>query len=145
MLNPVTEVTPQSAWEALKNDPSTVLVDVRTVAEWSFVGVPDLSPIGKSLLLVEWQHFPGWARNEAFVDVLSEQLGGTAPSSIYFLCRSGARSLNAAQDIASAFAAKGQAVACVNVAGGFEGDRDSANHRGNKNGWKQGGLPWHQS
>ncbi len=145
MMNPVSEVTPQVAWQALKDDPASVLVDVRTMAEWSFVGVPDLSSVGKPLILVEWQHFPGWARNDAFVESLSEQLGGFAPSSIYFLCRSGARSLNAAQEVASAFAAKGQAVSCVNVQGGFEGDPDSEKHRGNKNGWKQGGLPWHQS
>lgn len=145
MFNPVSEVIPKTAWDALKDDPRSVLVDVRTMAEWSFVGVPDLSPIGKAPVLLEWQHFPGWARNEAFVDGLSEQLGGSVPSSIYFLCRSGARSLSAAQEVASAFAAKGRSVACVNVLGGFEGDLDSVKHRGNKNGWKQGGLPWRQS
>ena len=51
----------------------------------------------------------------------------------------------AAHLIAEAFAAKGQAVDCVNVAEGFEGDLDGERHRGNLNGWKARGLSWRQS
>ena len=41
------------AWAALAADPSAHLVDVRTVAEWNFVGLPDLGTLGKRVLLVE--------------------------------------------------------------------------------------------
>ncbi|MGE0096622.1 MAG: rhodanese-like domain-containing protein, partial [Alphaproteobacteria bacterium] len=35
----------------LARDPNSVLVDVRSQAEWSFVGVPDLSSLGKKVAL----------------------------------------------------------------------------------------------
>ena len=64
------EITPAEAWDRLASDPSAKVVDVRTQAEWSFVGVPDLSPLGKQVLLVSWQVFPTMARNEAFATQL---------------------------------------------------------------------------
>ena len=30
------------------------MIDVRTLAEWKFVGVPNLLPIGKALQMIEW-------------------------------------------------------------------------------------------
>ena len=35
------------AWDILNRDTAAVLVDVRTVPEWEFVGIPDLGSIGK--------------------------------------------------------------------------------------------------
>lgn len=134
-----------AAWDALQADEAAVLVDVRTMEEWSFVGIADLTSLGKQALLVEWARLPGMAVNDRFTSELSEQLAGTAPARIYFLCRSGVRSLNAARATAEAFSATGQTVECVNIAGGFEGDLDSQAHRGNKNGWKKLGLPWRQT
>ena len=55
------DVTPEQAWLALANDPNAVLVDVRTKAEWTYVGCPDLSTMShqvNQILLVEWQRFP---------------------------------------------------------------------------------------
>jgi len=40
------DVNPSDAYVELQADPLAVLVDVRTNAEWSYVGLPDLSPIG---------------------------------------------------------------------------------------------------
>ena len=45
-------------WTKLESDAGAVLVDVRTIAEWAYVGLPDLSAIGKQPVLVEWQGFP---------------------------------------------------------------------------------------
>ena len=42
----VENVPPGQTWEALKTDPNAQLVDVRTDAEWNFVGVPDLTRRG---------------------------------------------------------------------------------------------------
>ena len=137
------DITSAEAWALLKSDPAAQLVDVRSAAEWTFVGVPDLGPAGRKAVLVEWQVFPGMARNASFEDTVAERLkaaGATASTPVLFLCRSGARSQAAAQ----AMTAKGF-TKCFNVAGGFEGDVDAERHRGATNGWKADGLPWVQS
>ena len=145
MENPIYEVGPKETWDGLRNDKDALLVDVRTHAEWSFVGLPDLSELGKELLLNQWAILPGMQQNPSFMDELDKQLDGAAPSKIYFLCRSGVRSLSAAHLVSEAFAARGQSVDCVNIIGGFEGDLDQDRQRGNMNGWKNDGLPWRQS
>ena len=38
------DVPPREAYAALAADDDAVLVDVRTSAEWNYVGLPDLSP-----------------------------------------------------------------------------------------------------
>jgi rhodanese-related sulfurtransferase len=145
MENPIYEVGPKETWDGLRSDKDAVLVDVRTHAEWSFVGLPDLSELGKELLLNQWAILPGMQQNPSFMDELDKQLDGAAPSKIYFLCRSGVRSLSAAHLVSEALAARGQSVDCVNIIGGFEGDLDQDRQRGNMNGWKNDGLPWRQS
>ncbi len=132
------DITPKEAWEKLEQDPDAVLVDVRTKPEWAFVGVPDLSPVGKEALLLEWQAYPDMEVRQDFVDQL-ETAGVTPDKTVMFLCRSGARSKAAA----IAATARGFKTA-YNVAGGFEGDPDERRHRGNRNGWKHDGLPWVQ-
>jgi rhodanese-related sulfurtransferase len=61
-------------WTKLESDAGAVLVDVRTIAEWAYVGLPDLSAIGKQPVLVEWQGFPDNRLNSAFVERLTEAL-----------------------------------------------------------------------
>ncbi|WP_321343580.1 rhodanese-like domain-containing protein [Breoghania sp.] len=130
-------------YAALEQDATAVLVDVRTRAEWSYVGVPDLSPLGRQALFVEWQSFPDGARNPSFVDdvcSLLKKTGATNENAIYFLCRSGARSQGAAAALTQAGFSQ-----CFNVLSGFEGPLDESGHRGTLAGWKQEGLPWRQS
>jgi len=114
------------------------LVDVRTDAEWNFVGVPDLAAVGKQAVLLPWQVYPSMQRNASF----EEQLGKavfTPEHHIYFLCRSGVRSLAAAE------AARAAGFPNVyNISDGFEGPPDHAGHRGQTAGWKAEGLPWRQ-
>ena len=113
------------------------------MAEWNFVGLPDLGSIGKRVLLVEWQRFPDMTVNAAFIDELAEalaDLGVGADASLYFICRSGARSRSAA----TAATASGFSRA-FNVTGGFEGVLGPDRHRGCVDGWKASGLPWIQS
>lgn len=132
------DVSPQQAYEAIKRDSGAAIVDCRTQAEWSFVGLPDLRAAGSQPVLVEWQMFPAMERNAGFVaDV--ERAGVAKGKPIYFLCRSGVRSKAAA--IAMTAAGFGP---CYNIAGGFEGNRDSEGHRGTVEGWKAAGLPWRQ-
>jgi rhodanese-related sulfurtransferase len=43
------DISAVEAWDKLKADPGAQLVDVRTVAEWNFVGLPDLSYLGRQV------------------------------------------------------------------------------------------------
>ncbi len=134
----VENVSARQAWEALAADPAAQLVDCRTDAEWQYVGIPDLRPAGKQVVLVSWQYFPSGNVNAAFVDELRDA-GLDAGQKIFFLCRSGARSM------AAALAARAEGFAEVyNVADGFEGPQDPEGHRGSVAGWKAAGLPWRQ-
>ena len=107
------------------------LVDVRTKPEVLYVGrVP-------GSILVEWQTYPGNARNPAFVEQLAE--AAARGETLMFICRSGNRS-----HYAAAAATQAGWADCYNVLEGFEGDRDAQQHRGTVNGWRKAGLPWIQ-
>lgn len=132
------DISPKQAWELLAKNPKATLVDVRTDAEFAYVGNPDLSSLGKQVLRVYWKVFPAMEANPNFVaDVANSGVDRNAP--LLFLCRSGVRS----RDAAIAMTATGFKE-CYNVAGGFEGDKDAAGHRGTVNGWKVARLPWVQ-
>ena len=121
-------VSVDDTWAKLNSDTGAVLVDVRTIAEWAYVGLPDLSAVGKRPVLVEWQGFPDDRPNTAFVERLTEasaQVGADKGTEMFFICRSGARSLNAARAMAAAGYTR-----CRNVADGFEGPLDPNRHRG---------------
>lgn len=136
------DVSPQEAYSAVsagadsgEGSEQPVLVDVRTRAEWTFVGVPVL-PEGEPAF-VEWSTWPDGAVNAQFLDQL-RAAGVTDRTPVYFLCRSGARSVSAAE--AATSAGLGPA---YNVLGGFEGGHDADGHR-TLGGWKNDGLPWRQ-
>lgn len=108
------------------------LVDVRTRAEWEFVGRPP------GALLIEWNTWPGSVRNPSFADELRAAIPAS-DTPVMFLCRSGGRSHNAA-----ALAAQLGYTQAFNILEGFEGDKDAEGHRGNLGGWRKAGLPWTQ-
>lgn len=128
------DVTPREAWQMVLDD-GAVLVDVRTDAEWRFVGLPDLTAAPSELVCIEWVDVAG-RRNSAFGAQVAAAAQGRK---VVFLCRSGQRSASAAL----AVTAEGAGPA-YNVAEGFEGPLDSAGHRGGT-GWRAAGLPWKQS
>lgn len=130
-------VSPHTAYDVLNQNKMARLIDVRTHAEWQFVGVPLLDE--DQLSLIEWQSFPSMERNASFVEVVRQAVPDTQVP-VFLLCRSGARSMAAAR----ALAAVGYESA-YNVASGFEGDPDGAHHRGRVNGWKFENLPWRQA
>ncbi len=132
------DVSPTETWTALKDDPTAVLIDVRTPAEWAYVGLPDVASIGKLVLTVAWQTWPDGQQNPAFIAEAQEQ-GLKLGQPVYLLCRSGVRSLAAAKALTEAGYGP-----CYNIAGGFEGPLDPARHRGTLAGWKVEGLPWRQ-
>jgi rhodanese-related sulfurtransferase len=123
---------PQEAFELMQENPGAKLVDVRTQAEWDYVGrVP-------GSLLIEWQTYPGSKSNPNFLNELQAQVDKDAI--VMFLCRSGARSHNAA-----ALAYQAGYANSYNVLEGFEGDKDANGHRNAVSGWRVAGLPWVQS
>lgn len=139
----VENVPVEAVWRRLAEDRDSVLIDVRTRAEWTYVGIPDLTSLGKELVLVEWQGFPDSRPNPAFVEDLRRELaarGASSSTELYFICRSGVRSLAAAQAMTNAGYTR-----CFNVAEGFEGPLDNTRHRGARAGWKAQRLPWAQS
>ena len=138
----VDEIDVASTWSALQGNPRSQLVDVRTRAEWTYVGIPDVGPLGKRAVLVEWQTFPDQSVDPRFAERLANELqalGVQADDDLFFICRSGSRSLAAAELMAAAGYR-----ACHNVSEGFEGPLDDKRHRGALSGWKAIGLPWLQ-
>jgi rhodanese-related sulfurtransferase len=124
-------VTPSEAHDLLGQVPGAKLVDVRSRAEFDFVGrVP-------GSVEIEWKSYPGMQRNPDFM----QQLTQSAPqgSVLLFMCRSGGRSHEAALAAAQA------GYKAYNVLEGFEGDRDASGHRNTVGGWRAAGLPWVQS
>lgn len=133
------DVMPRDAWTMLASDPRAVLVDVRTLAEWSFVGVPDLGDIGKEPVFASWVVFPSMEQNPSFAAEV-QQAVPNVDTPVLFLCRSGGRSRSAA--IAMTQLGYQQ---CYNILSGFEGDKDVSHHRNTLGGWRADKLPWAQS
>ncbi|KIA82114.1 rhodanese-like domain-containing protein [Chromobacterium amazonense] len=125
-------VLPDEAYELMQSLPKAVLLDVRSHAEWQFVGTVPQS------VKIEWRSFPGMAPNPNFLAQLTHQVD---PESVLLvLCRSGARS----DEVARLAAANGYSEV-YNVLEGFEGDKDEMGHRNSVGGWRQRGLPWEQN
>lgn len=138
----VDDVDVGTVWKTLTSSPRSQLVDVRTRAEWTYVGIPDLASVGKRPVLVEWQTFPDQTVDPRFAERLAGELKalGVGPDDdLFFICRSGSRSRAAAEAMAAA------GYRAYNVGGGFEGPLDDERHRGSVVGWKAAGLPWQQS
>ncbi|RIY00814.1 rhodanese-like domain-containing protein [Aureimonas flava] len=136
------DVSVEECWSVLQSDPQSFLVDVRTSAEWNFVGFPLVPENGRDAVFAEWQNYPSMSVDAGFVERVGAAVraaGGSQESAIFFLCRSGARSMSSA----AAMTAAGFS-ACHNVLDGFEGPPDPDGHRGNLAGWKAAGLPWRQ-
>src|ERR1700744_2784425 len=89
------DITPEQAWKMLSENPEAVLVDVRTDAEWRFVGVPDLASLGREVVYIKWNAADG-NPNENFVADLLEHVPTGDDRPVVFLCRSGNRSIGAA-------------------------------------------------
>ena len=137
------DVLAAEAYRLLSRDEASVLIDVRTDAEWGYVGVPDLSAIGKAPLFLEWQRFPAMQVDPGFAARLTnllEAAGAARGAPQLFHSRSGARSRQAATAMTKAGWAQ-----CLNVSDGFEGPLDPWRHRNLVGGWKAGNLPWVQT
>lgn len=143
-------LTAQEAFELRTSQPQkTVLIDIRTIEEALYVGVPGLADAlipYKFLDTTTWDRWrKGFAmrHNEDFeadlVKVL-EARGLGYDANIVLLCRSGKRSARAA-----AFLHDLDYTNVYTVVDGFEGDTAKNGPEQGKrvvNGWKNAGLPW---
>lgn len=124
------DVSPQLAWAWVQAG-EAVLVDVRTDAERAWVGfVPGAEALA-------WKQWPDMAMNPDF-DAGIQALGAGGKK-LVLLCRSGVRSVAAAQR------ATELGLQAYNILAGFEGDPDANAHRGQRGGWRFHGLPWRQN
>lgn len=133
------DLTEIEGWRILAEDQSSILIDVRTLAEWTYVGIPDIGSLGKKVIFVPWLSFPSMEINPLFVEQL-KQAGAEESNVLLFLCRSGVRSKSAAQAMTRIGFSR-----CFNLKNGFEGNLDTNRHRGSTEGWKVAGLPWVQT
>ncbi|MBT3396200.1 MAG: rhodanese-like domain-containing protein [Alphaproteobacteria bacterium] len=117
------DVTAQAAWDELGQNPGAILIDVRSDGEWTQQGVPDLSSVSKSTVLIELETQTG--PNPNFVTQVMDAVPAK-DDVVIFICRSGARSAAAA----TALAAQGF-TQCYNLLGGADAG-----------GWKAAELPW---
>lgn len=126
------ELLPEEAYTLLQKAPGARLIDVRTRAEFDYVGrIP-------GSVEIEWQSYPGGHPNKTFLAELRAQVD--KESLVMFICRSGARSHAAAEAAISAGYTQS-----YNVIEGFQGDKDPERHRDTLGGWRVAGLPWYQS
>jgi len=129
-MNYAGDLAPAQAWEKLSQ--GAVLLDVRTEGEWAHIGVPDLSSLGAAPVFIQWTLADG-SPNATFAAELAAAVPAGRP--LVLLCRSGARSIAAAQ------AATAAGYTAFNVLEGFEGEPDGHGER-TVNGWKNRQLPW---
>jgi rhodanese-related sulfurtransferase len=139
MLSYSGDILSHQAWKILMENNTAYLVDVRTKEELAFVGNPDLSSIHKHPIFIEWRVFPEMKINPHFQNELLNSVHDKE-ATLLFLCRSGARSMEAARAIAEL-----GYINCYNISDGFEGNIDINFQRGNISGWKASKLPWRQN
>lgn len=128
---PGSDVTPATA-AALAGKPGVHLIDVRTEAEFAFVGHP-VGAVNVPLLRFDAKTY-GMAANPKFLEEIRARF--STDDTLLMICRSGGRSTKAAKLLAEAGYRKS-----FNVLEGVEGDADADGHR-TVNGWKVRGLPY---
>ena len=111
----------------IKDNPKSVLLDVRTKEEWDQIGKPDGDKIGLKTYFLSSQ-FQGRIINENFVEEF-KNLNIDKDCQVLIMCGSGNRSQRAAELLTK------EGYNSLNVSDGFRGDGEE------KIGWKNNQLP----
>ena len=138
----IKEIKPIESWNLLKENENSLLIDVRTMSEFKFNGIADLSKINKSTILIAWKDYPEMQIDPQFNEKLTRIVREKFPNQdndkihLLFMCSGGIRSLDAAKSMSKLN------YQCYNITTGFEANLDE---NGNKCGWKGDNLPWRQN
>lgn len=132
-MTDIQKMGPTAAYAAMRQDSQAVLVDVRDPVEFGFVG----HPVGA--VNIPFKFAPGMTANPDFLPLVRASIPDEK-TPVFLLCRTGQRSLAAAELLRDAGYQN-----LVNIEEGFEGGIDTARHRSTINGWRFHGLPWEQS
>ena len=105
------------AFDFLSKKVDSHLIDTRSDLEWKTTGIPDLSSINKEVNLINW----GPVLDQTFFEQYKKFLLNSfnQKDSLFFICRSGARSLMAAK-----FAIEFGFEHCFNIYEGFHNEND---------------------
>jgi rhodanese-related sulfurtransferase len=112
--------------EYVKNNPKSVLIDVRTEEEWSTDGKPDGDKIGLKTYFLTTQFADGSFNNNFIEDF--KKLNIDKEHEILTMCMGGVRSQAAAELLTK------ENYKCSNISDGFLGS-------GGNHGWKNSNLP----
>ena len=90
-----TNIKATDAFDFLSKKDNSHLIDTRSDIEWKSTGIPDLSSINKETILINW----GPVLDQIFFEQYKNFLltSFTKNDNLLFICRSGSRSLMAAQ------------------------------------------------
>ena len=105
------------AFDFLSKKDGSHLIDARSDIEWKSTGIPDLSSINKETNLINW----GPVLDQTFFEQFKKFLliNFNHKDNLFFICRSGSRSLMAAQ-----FAIKFGFKNSFNIYDGFYNEND---------------------
>ena len=110
----------------LNNNKNIELLDVRTKEEWDQIGKPNGDALGIKTHFITIQRSPDPEANKGFVVEVKNK--ADIKKDLLIICRSGARSMMAAQLLSQ------EGFNCINISDGFEGN-------GEDQGWKNENLP----
>ncbi len=127
----IRNIDSQEAFELLKK-PATYLIDVRTIAEYVYVGHPEMAYNIPLLFWVEREL--DRSPNPNFLDDVKSLF--KPDDTLILICRSGGRSVAAYRLLSKAGFQN-----LYNIKSGFEGERGENGLR-SVNGWKNSGLPY---
>lgn len=143
-------LTAKDAYKLKSENSDVIFVDVRTRAEVSFIGMPQISDANIPYMTAEeWENWNDKKKNFKLqlnsefllsMEELVKAKGGSKESKIIIMCRSGSRSAKAANLLS-----KSGYTGVYTVVDGLEGDKaKSGESKGQRvvNGWKNSGLPW---
>ena len=105
------------AFDFLSKKDGSHLIDARSDIEWKSTGIPDLSSINKETNLINWGPVLDQIFFEQYKNFLLSSFNQN--DNLLFICRSGSRSLMAAQ-----FAIKFGFKNCFNIYDGFYNEND---------------------
>ena len=119
----IKQITCKEIKDYLKNNPKSILLDVRTQEEWDNIGKPDGDKIGLKTYFLE-------IKRDSFFDFLQEfkNLNINKDKEILVICKSGERSQITAELLLK------ENYKSLNISDGFEGSQEGI-------GWINCGLP----